>query len=59
GLVKRIEDLVDQILAANASASSASNPQAETQELEREIDNLVYLLYELNEEEIKIIEGGE
>ncbi len=34
-----------------------SNPQADTTELEREIDLLVYQLYGLTEEEIKIIEG--
>ncbi|QKG80620.1 hypothetical protein [Tenuifilum thalassicum] len=56
--VKRIEELVDKILAANASASSASNPQADTSKWEREIDNLVYSLYGLNEEEIKIIVGA-
>ena len=29
----------------------------ETKDLEEEIDNMVYKLYELNEEEIKIVEG--
>jgi len=33
------------------------NPQADTAELESQIDQLVYQLYELTEEEIKIIEG--
>jgi hypothetical protein len=45
---------VDKILVAKKQ-----NPQADTSEWEREIDNLVYLLYELNDEEIRIIEGGE
>jgi len=49
--------LIDKILASNASAGSASNPQAETKNFEDEIDNLVYLLYDLTEIEIKIIDG--
>ncbi len=43
---------LDKILSAKKQ-----NPQADTSAWEREIDNLVYLLYELNEEEIKIVEG--
>jgi type II restriction/modification system DNA methylase subunit YeeA len=39
-------------------AEKKANPQADTSELEREIDLLVYKLYGLTEEEIKIIEGG-
>ncbi|MCX7986447.1 MAG: hypothetical protein N2662_05870, partial [Bacteroidales bacterium] len=50
-LVKQIEILVDSILAAKKQ-----NPQADTSSLEREIDQLVYQLYELTEEEIAIIE---
>lgn len=46
--------LVDQILAAKAA-----NPKADTSPLEKQIDELVYKLYELTEEEIKIIEGNE
>ncbi|GAB4131946.1 MAG: hypothetical protein Fur0027_19340 [Raineya sp.] len=57
-IVTQIELLVDKILAVNASASSASHPDADTHAWEREIDRLVYRLYELTEEEIKIIEGG-
>ncbi len=52
GIVKQIEELVDKILSAKKS-----NPQADTSQLEKEINNLVYSLYELTEEEIKIIEG--
>ncbi|MBP5364632.1 MAG: Eco57I restriction-modification methylase domain-containing protein [Bacteroidales bacterium] len=47
-----IIDLVDSILAAKKA-----NPQADTSEDEKEIDRLVYDLYGLTEEEIKIIEG--
>ncbi len=44
--------LVDGILAAKGG-----NPQADTSALEREIDQLVYELYELTEDEVKIVEG--
>jgi len=44
--------LVDQILSAKNQ-----NPGADTSQLEREIDHLVYKLYDLKEEEIEIIEG--
>ncbi|MDZ4678828.1 MAG: TaqI-like C-terminal specificity domain-containing protein [Saprospiraceae bacterium] len=47
----KITILVDQILA-----QKRDNPKADTSELEREIDELVYGLYGLTEEEIKIIE---
>lgn len=45
--------LVDQILDAKKS-----NPSADISALEREIDRLVYGLYRLTEEEIKVVEGG-
>jgi len=44
--------LVDQILSAKAA-----NPQADTSDLEKQIDEMVYKLYELTEEEIAIIEN--
>ena len=46
-----IIDLVDAILAAKSE-----NPQADTTDLERQIDQLVYQLYELTSEEIALIE---
>jgi type II restriction/modification system DNA methylase subunit YeeA len=49
---KLITSLVDQIIT-----SKKSDPKADTTALETEIDQLVYQLYELTEEEIKIIEG--
>lgn len=49
-----IEKLVNQILA-----KKSENPSADTSAFEREIDALVYQLYELNADEIAIIEGGE
>jgi len=51
-IVTQIEGLVDKILTARKS-----NPHADTSHLEKEIDALVYLLYELTEAEIRIIEG--
>ena len=46
--------LVDHILAAKKK-----NPQADTSAMESEIDKLVYELYGLTEEEIRIVEGKE
>jgi len=51
-IVSQIEALVDKILTAKKE-----NSQADTSQWEREIDGLVYQLYELTAEEIKIIEG--
>ena len=45
-------NLVDQILE-----TKRANPVADTSALEREIDQLVYQLYGLTEEEIAIVEG--
>ena len=44
--------LVDKILAAKKA-----NPQADTSEWEREIDGLVYELYGVTEDEVKVVEG--
>ena len=49
----KIETRSDQILTAKAE-----NPEADTSELESEIDQLVYELYGLSEEEIEIVEGS-
>ncbi|MEA5536906.1 Eco57I restriction-modification methylase domain-containing protein [Crocosphaera sp. XPORK-15E] len=48
-----IVNLVNKILEIKRQ-----NPKANTTELEREIDEIVYELYGLNEEEIRIIEGS-
>jgi len=48
---QQLIDLVNQILSAKKG-----NPAADTTEFEQEIDELVYELYGLTEEEIKIIE---
>jgi type II restriction/modification system DNA methylase subunit YeeA len=49
--VRQIESLVDKILAAKKE-----NHAADTSEWEKEIDSLVYKLYDLTEEEIAIVE---
>jgi hypothetical protein len=51
-IVHQIELLVDKILAAKKG-----NPQADTSNLEKEIDRLVYKLYDLTEKEIRIVEN--
>ncbi|GAA9896899.1 class I SAM-dependent DNA methyltransferase [Helicobacter pylori] len=50
----KITDGAKQILALKEK-----DPKANTQELEKEIDALVYQLYNLTDEEIKIIEEGQ
>nr|WP_231223824.1 class I SAM-dependent DNA methyltransferase [Helicobacter pylori] len=53
-LARKITDYADKILQAKAK-----DPKANTQGLEKEIDALVYQLYHLTDEEIKIIEDGQ
>ncbi|WP_305868132.1 class I SAM-dependent DNA methyltransferase [Helicobacter pylori] len=53
-LADKITALVEQILQAKEK-----DPKANTQGLEKEIDALVYQLYNLTDEEIKIIENGQ
>ncbi|MCQ2668949.1 class I SAM-dependent DNA methyltransferase [Helicobacter pylori] len=53
-LADKIIALVDKILK-----SKEKDPKANTQRLEKEIDALVYQLYNLTDEEIKIIEDGQ
>lgn len=50
-IVTQIEALVDKILSAKKS-----NPQADTSNWEREIDLMVYKLYNLTYEEVEIID---
>ena len=54
GLVTEIENKVDEIIAAKAADANA-----DTSNLENEIDKLVYELYNLTLEEIAIVEGKE
>ncbi|WQW66589.1 class I SAM-dependent DNA methyltransferase [Helicobacter pylori] len=53
-LADKITDCAERILKAKAK-----DPKANTQGLEKEIDALVYQLYNLTDEEIKIIEDGQ
>ncbi len=53
-LAQKITDCAKRILK-----SKEKDPKANTQELEKEIDALVYQLYHLTDEEIKIIEDGQ
>ena len=53
-LVTQIETWVGQILAAKDT-----DPDADVSELENEIDQIVYLLYDLTPEEIAIVEEAE
>ncbi|WQZ09608.1 class I SAM-dependent DNA methyltransferase [Helicobacter pylori] len=53
-LAQKITDGAKQILVLKEK-----DPKANTQELEKEIDVLVYQLYNLTDEEIKIIEDGQ
>jgi hypothetical protein len=50
---KKIEQFVDKILAAKAA-----DPKADATSFERQIDNLVYRLYNLTSDEVKVIEPG-
>ncbi len=50
-VTNNIEILVDQILSAKKE-----NPQADTGALEREIDLMVYKLYDLTYEEVRLID---
>jgi len=52
-------DLVDKILALTKSDDYLENPAKQTRvhDYERQIDQLVYRLYDLTEEETKIVEG--
>ncbi len=53
-LADKITDCAERILK-----SKEKDPKANTQKLEKEIDALVYRLYNLTDEEIKIIEEGQ
>ncbi|WP_459166266.1 class I SAM-dependent DNA methyltransferase [Helicobacter pylori] len=53
-LAQKITDCTRKILQ-----TKEKDPKANTQELEKEIDALVYQLYNLTDEEIKIIENGQ
>jgi hypothetical protein len=52
--------LVDQILAITKDEDYLANPikQAKVKEIERQIDQMVYELYELTPDEIAVAEGS-
>ena len=52
-LVTEIENKVDQILDVKRT-----DPDADTSEWEKEIDHLVYALYDLTDDEIAIVEAA-
>ena len=60
----RIVQLVDQMLEAKKQLAASSTERDKTfyeskcASLDRQIDNLVYELYDLTPEEIAIVEGG-
>ncbi|MGN8341062.1 DUF7149 domain-containing protein [Helicobacter pylori] len=60
-LTKSNKPTADKITACaeRILKSKAKDPKANTQELEKEIDTLVYQLYNLTDEEIKTIEDGQ
>jgi len=51
-VIEKIEKLVSQILVFKKQ-----NKNTDTKDLENQIDQLVYKLYDLTDEEIKIIEN--
>ena len=56
--------LVDQMLALNKKLAESKTPQMtetlkrQIESTDRQIDRLVYELYDLTEDEINIVEGG-
>ncbi|GAA8692813.1 class I SAM-dependent DNA methyltransferase [Helicobacter pylori] len=60
-ITEKNQELADEIIALvdKILKSKAKDPKANTQRLEKEIDALVYQLYHLTDEEIKIIEDGQ
>lgn len=58
--IPNIDDTIQNkltVLADKAIQVKTNNQQADITEIENQIDQLVYQLYELTEEEIKIVEG--
>ncbi len=60
-IIEKNQELADKIIALvdKILQIKEKDPKANTQELEKEIDALVYQLYNLTDEEIKIIEEGQ
>ncbi|WQY48081.1 class I SAM-dependent DNA methyltransferase [Helicobacter pylori] len=60
-ITEKNQELADKIIDGTKQilALKEKDPKANTQQLEKEIDALVYQLYHLTDEEIKIIENGQ
>ncbi|RKV11433.1 class I SAM-dependent DNA methyltransferase [Helicobacter pylori] len=58
-ITEKNQELADKITDGAKQILQAKDPKANTQRLEKEIDALVYQLYHLTDEEIKIIENGQ
>ncbi|GAA8271997.1 class I SAM-dependent DNA methyltransferase [Helicobacter pylori] len=60
-ITEKNQELADKITDGTKAilALKGKDPKANTQKLEKEIDALVYQLYNLTDEEIKIIEDGQ
>ena len=63
GLIAKMENLVTEILTSNDKLNFTKTPQEinvirrQIEAIDNQIDQLVYQLYDLTEEEIKIVEG--
>lgn len=59
-MMKTFEIMINKILAITQSDDYLENPQKQTKvkEYEHQIDQIIYKLYGLTEEEIKIVEQG-
>ena len=61
----KLVNLVDSIIEINKKLNNEKNPDSATMlrrqvgALDGEVDRLVYKLYDLTEEEIKVVEGGD
>ena len=55
---KQLIDLIDRIIVLLETPLVSAEEKAKVQDLENQIDRLVYELYDLNEEEIKIVEAN-
>jgi hypothetical protein len=58
GIVEKISNLVREIIELNKTSVLRQQHAAEIAAIDREIDQLVYRLYGLTPEEIKIVEGA-
>lgn len=56
-LKEKRENLEMQLQDVQSKTKKEKNSDADTSKLEKQIDEMVYKLYELTEEEIAIVEG--